>query len=77
MQEFFEEALRLGQDPKIEMVLSMMGLKRVAARPAGSALIPTTTADERRRLTAAELMSGIYTVFLLDEVNTGTPPGSF
>eukprot|EP00850_Spirogloea_muscicola_P004781 SM000021S06414 [mRNA] locus=s21:129930:140406:+ [translate_table: standard] len=66
-----EEALKLGQDPKLEMNLHMMGLKRLQSRPVGSEKMPTLTAGERHRVTVAEMVAGTYAVYYFDELNKG------
>lgn len=60
------EALMHGQDPKMEMNLSMLGLKRVADRPVGS-----LTEFQRHRLTTAEMFAGTYAVYIFDQLNAG------
>jgi ABC-type multidrug transport system ATPase subunit len=65
------EALKEGQDPKLETNLSMMGLKRVAERPVGNPMIPSITEAERHRLTVAEMMAGTYAVYMFDQLNRG------
>lgn len=65
------EALKHGQDPKLELNLSMMGLKRVADRPVGSPMKPSLTDAEKRRLSTAELISGTYAVYMIDQLNAG------
>jgi ABC-type multidrug transport system ATPase subunit len=68
--EIMGDALKVGQDPKVEIILSMLGLKHVADRFVGSSLNPTIREDERRRLTAAEMFAGVHAVYFLDELNT-------
>ena len=70
-QEIMGEALRMGQDPKIEMVTRMMRLTRAANLPVGNPMIPTTSPAERRRLTAAELLASIFPVMVFDDLNAG------
>lgn len=65
------EALKEKQDPKLELNLSMMGLKRVADRPVGSPAMPTLTAGERHRLTIAEMTAGTYAVYIVDQLSGG------
>jgi hypothetical protein len=65
------EALKHGQDPKLEMNLSMVGLKRVAGRPVGSPMRPSLTADEQHRLTIAEVVAGTYAAYFIDQLNQG------
>ena len=62
--------MKTGQDPEVELTLSMMGLKQVANRIAGNAVIPSISDDERHRLTAAEMFSGSHAVYFFDELNT-------
>jgi ABC-type multidrug transport system ATPase subunit len=62
------EALKHGEDPKMELNLSMMGLKRVADRPVGS---PMMTGFQRQRLTTAEMFAGTYAVYVFDQLNSG------
>jgi ABC-type multidrug transport system ATPase subunit len=69
------EALKQGEDPKLETNLSMLGLKRVADRPVGSPMMPSLTESERHRLTTAEMMAGTYAVYIVDQLNAGG--GSF
>eukprot|EP00897_Mesotaenium_endlicherianum_P003134 jgi/Mesen1/2849/ME000174S02102 len=71
LKEIFREALAVGQDPKLGIILSMMGLSRLTNVPAGSDLIPTTTQDQRHRLSSAEMLAGGYQVFCFDELNAG------
>jgi len=65
------EALKHGQDPKLETNLSMLGLKRVADRPVGSPMMPSLTESERHRLTTAEMISGTYAIYIFDQFNAG------
>ena len=71
------EALRMGQDPKIEMVTRMMRLTRAANLPVGNPMIPTTSPAERRRLTAAELLASIFPVMVFDDLNAGEGGGGW
>ena len=68
--EIMGDALKIGQDPKVEIILSMLGLKHVADRFVGSSSNPSIAEDERRRLTAAEMFTGVHAVYFLDELNT-------
>ncbi|KAH7282783.1 hypothetical protein KP509_35G047300 [Ceratopteris richardii] len=68
--EILGDALRRGQDPKLEINMSMMGLKHVANRIVGNAMIPSITEDERYRLTAAEMFSGAHAVYFFDQLHT-------
>ena len=70
LQEILGGVLKTGQDPEVELTLSMMGLKQVANRIAGNAVIPSISDDERHRLTAAEMFSGSHAVYFFDELNT-------
>lgn len=65
------EALKRGQNPKLETNLSMLGLKRVADRPVGSPMMPSLTESERHRLTTAEMISGTYAIYIFDQLNAG------
>uniref|UniRef100_A0A7I4CW03 ABC transporter domain-containing protein n=1 Tax=Physcomitrium patens TaxID=3218 RepID=A0A7I4CW03_PHYPA len=65
------EALKHGQDPKLEMNLSILSLKRVADRPVGSPMMPSLTASEQHHLTTAEMIAGIYPVYVFDQLNAG------
>jgi ABC-type branched-subunit amino acid transport system ATPase component len=71
LKQIMGEALKHGQDPKLEMNLSMVGLKRVAGRPVGSPMRPSLTADEQHRLTIAEVVAGTYAAYFVDELNQG------
>ena len=67
LNDIMGEALKIGQDPKMELNLSMMGLKRVADRQVGSSL----TEFQRHRLTTAEMFAGTYAVYIFDQLNAG------
>jgi ABC-type multidrug transport system ATPase subunit len=71
LKQLMGEALKHGQDPKLEMNLSMVGLKRVAGRPVGSPMRPSLTADEQHRLTIAEVVAGTYATYFVDALNQG------
>jgi ABC-type cobalamin/Fe3+-siderophores transport system ATPase subunit len=71
LKQLMGEALKHGQDPKLEMNLSMVGLKRVAGRPVGSPMRPSLTADEQHRLTIAEVVAGTYAAYFIDQLNQG------
>ena len=71
LKEVMGEALKQGQDPKLELNLSMFGLKRVADRPVGSPMRPSLTDAEKHRLSTAELTSGTYAIFIIDQLNAG------
>lgn len=70
LREILGDALKRGQDPKLEINMSMMGLKPVANRIVGNALIPSITEDERYRVTAAEMFSGAHAVYFYDQLST-------
>eukprot|EP00250_Pteridium_aquilinum_P022489 c25391_g2_i1 orf=308-5194(-) len=70
LKDILGGALKIGQDPKLEINMSMMGLKHVANRIVGNAMIPSITEDERHRLTAAEMFSGAHAVYFYDQLNT-------
>ncbi|CAM6101594.1 unnamed protein product [Calypogeia fissa] len=65
------EALKAGQDPKLETNLSMMGLKRVAERAVANPMAPSLTEAERHRLTVGEMIAGTYAVYMFDQLNKG------
>ncbi|KAL2613833.1 hypothetical protein R1flu_025525 [Riccia fluitans] len=69
LQEIFGDVLKAGQDPKLEMNLRMLGLKRVSNEPVGNALKPTLTDNEAHRVTVAEMMVGTYAVYVFDNMN--------
>ncbi|BBN17690.1 protein MpABCG27 [Marchantia polymorpha subsp. ruderalis] len=71
LREIMGESLKLGQDPKLEAGLSMLGLKRVVDKPIGSAMSPTLTANEVHRVSVAEAMAGTYAVYVYDHFNSG------
>lgn len=71
LKELLGEALKAGQDPKLETTLSMLGLKRVADRKVGNPMVPSITEAERHRLTAAEMIAGTYAVYMFDQLNKG------
>ncbi|MCO5571123.1 hypothetical protein L7F22_024855 [Adiantum nelumboides] len=70
LKEILGDALKRGQDPKLEITMSMMGLKHVANRIAGNAMTPGISEDEKYRLTAAEMFSGAHAVYFFDQLNT-------
>jgi len=71
LKEIMGEALKHGQDPKMELNFSMMGLKRVADRPVGNPTMPSLTEFQRHRLTTAEMFAGTYAVYIFDQLNAG------
>ena len=75
LKEIMGEALKQGQDPKLETNLSMLGLKHVADRFVGSPTMSPLTEAERHRLTVAEMIAGTYAVYIFDQINAGG--GSF
>ncbi|KAH7447131.1 hypothetical protein KP509_01G092800 [Ceratopteris richardii] len=70
LKNILGDVLSKGQDPKVELIMSMMGLKHVANRIVGNALIPSITEDERYRLSAAEMCSGSHAVYFFDQLST-------
>ncbi|CAK9238240.1 unnamed protein product [Sphagnum troendelagicum] len=71
LKQLMGEALKHGQDPKLEMNLSMVGLKRVAGQPVGSPMRPSLTTDDQHHLTIAEMIAGTYDVYFVDQLNQG------
>ncbi len=70
-KQLMGEALKHGQDPKLEMNLSMVGLKRVAGQPVGSPMRPSLTTDDQHHLNIAEMIAGTYAVYFVDQLNQG------
>ncbi|CAK9882905.1 unnamed protein product [Sphagnum jensenii] len=71
LKQLMGEALKHEQDPKLEMNLSMVGLKRVAGQPVGSPMRPSLTTDDQHHLTIAEMIAGTYDVYFVDQLNQG------
>ncbi|CAK9237031.1 unnamed protein product [Sphagnum troendelagicum] len=71
LKQLMGEALKHGQDPKLEMNLSMVGLKRVAGQPVGSPMRPSLTTDDQHHLTIAEMIARTYDVYFVDQLNQG------
>lgn len=66
LREIMGEALKHGQDPKLELNLSMLGMKRVSDRS-----VADLTEFQRHRLTTAEMLAGTYAVYIFDQLNAG------
>lgn len=71
LKEILGEALKAGQDPKLETNLSILGLKRVASRKVGNPMVPSITEAEKHRLSVAEMLAGTYAVYMFDHLNKG------
>ncbi|GAQ83467.1 pleiotropic drug resistance protein [Klebsormidium nitens] len=72
LREVFGAVLAQGKDPKLENVINILGLRRVLNMPVGGPMTPPTlTEDERRRVSAAEMVAGTYVLLFLDAFATG------
>jgi hypothetical protein len=71
LKQLMGKALKHGQDPKLEMNLSMVGLKRVAGQPVGSPMRPSLTTNDQHHLTIAEMIASTYAVYFVDQLNQG------
>ncbi|XP_058077607.1 ABC transporter G family member 43-like [Magnolia sinica] len=72
MRKFFAHALVEGQDPFLEYVLQILGLKGVEHELAGEAISDT----DRQKLTTAELALGTYSIMLYDQPFSGSDPAA-
>ncbi|KAJ4836594.1 hypothetical protein Tsubulata_030481, partial [Turnera subulata] len=68
MRKFFAHALVEGQDPFLEYVLEILGLKEIQQKLAGDEISDT----DRQKLTTAELALGTYSVMLYDQPFSGS-----
>jgi hypothetical protein len=71
LKQLMGEALKHGHDLKLEMNLSMVGLKWVAGQPVGSPMRPSLTTDDQHHLTIAEMISSTYALYVVDQLNQG------
>eukprot|EP00898_Chlorokybus_atmophyticus_P002867 jgi/Chlat1/3581/Chrsp234S03598 len=60
-----------GGDPRVDIVLKLMGLDVCADTIVGNQLLRGVSGGERHRVTTAEMMCGIYSVYCFDEISTG------
>lgn len=66
MRKYFASALVEGQDPYLEYILHVLGLKKIEDQLVGS-LQKGITEDDLNRLTTAEIAMGTYSVMLYDQ----------
>eukprot|EP00897_Mesotaenium_endlicherianum_P003132 jgi/Mesen1/2847/ME000174S02104 len=71
LKALLSAALEKNQDPMLGLILHMMGLEKIMHHPAGSEEVPTTDANERHRLSSAEMLAGGYMVYYFNELNAG------
>jgi ABC-type multidrug transport system ATPase subunit len=55
----------------LEMTLHLLGLRGVMDTPIGNTTIRGVSGGERHRVTTAEMVSGTFLVYFLDEISTG------
>ncbi|CAL8463057.1 g2591 [Coccomyxa elongata] len=69
----FEELLAKvwGTGVRMEIIMRVMGLARVADTKVGNALVRGVSGGERKRVTSAEMLVGPKKVLLMDEISTG------
>ncbi|KAL6008711.1 hypothetical protein ACLOJK_021937 [Asimina triloba] len=72
MRKFFAHALVEEQDPFLEFVLQILGLKGVEHQLAGEAMSEV----DRQKLTTAELALGTYAIMLYDQPFSGSDPAA-
>ncbi|BDA47962.1 ABC transporter G family member 36 [Coccomyxa sp. Obi] len=60
-----------GTGVRMEILMQVMGLARVADTKVGSALVRGVSGGERKRVTSAEMLVGPKKVLLMDEISTG------
>ncbi|KAF9594335.1 hypothetical protein IFM89_030464 [Coptis chinensis] len=72
MRKFFAHALVEGQDPFLEYVLEILGLKEIEHRLVGEEISDV----DRQKLTTAELALGTYSVMIYDQPLSGSDPTS-
>lgn len=71
LRKFFAHALVEGQDPFLEYVLQVLGLKGMEGQVVGTEQTGGITESERARLTTAEIALGTYAVMLYDQPCSG------
>ncbi|MCO5592667.1 hypothetical protein L7F22_046670 [Adiantum nelumboides] len=67
LRKFFAHALVEGQDPFLEYVLQVLGLKGIEGKVVGTLEAGGLSESERAQLTTAEIALGTYSVLLYDQ----------